>query len=243
MNILLTNDDGIFSEGIYALAKSLSGENKIIIIAPDGNRSAFSHSLTIHKGLDFKKEEFHGFEAYSLSGTPVDCVKFAIHYFTDVKFDLVCSGINHGNNLGSDTAYSGTVSAGLEANYFGIPSIAFSNVGINGTYDFGSNEETIRKIFKKLTEIVSPRYTLNVNLPNGKPTGCKVAPLGRQTYSDNYVRSKDGSYMLVGYPLVCEQDEENDVPLSSKGFVTITPIIYDRTDYSALNAIKDTKFL
>ena len=101
MRILVANDDGIESEGIKTLAKVLSKRHKVTIVAPDGNRSAFSHSLTISKNLTFKEVKVSDdFDAYTVSGTPADCVKFALHYFTDEKFDMVCSGINMGNNLG-----------------------------------------------------------------------------------------------------------------------------------------------
>ena len=130
MRILVTNDDGIQSEGVKTLAELLSKKgHKVTVVAPDGNRSAFSHSLSIYKTLTFLRQNIsENFEAYSLSGTPADCVKFAVHYFENKPFDFVCSGINGGNNLGSDTCYSGTVAAGLEANFFGIKSIAFSLV-------------------------------------------------------------------------------------------------------------------
>ena len=128
MNILVVNDDGILSEGILALADFLSDKNKVTVVAPNGNRSAFSHSLSIFKDLTIKEVKISPkFRAFETSGTPADCVKFALHYFADEKFDMVCSGINKGHNLGSDTVYSGTISACLEGNFFGLKGIAFSN--------------------------------------------------------------------------------------------------------------------
>ena len=146
MRILVANDDGIESEGIKTLAKVLSKRHKVTIVAPDGNRSAFSHSLTISKNLIFKEVKVSDdFDAYTVSGTPADCVKFALHYFTDEKFDMVCSGINMGNNLGSDIMYSGTVAAAVEANFLGLKSIAFSNTG-RKDFDFSANAAVIEKI-------------------------------------------------------------------------------------------------
>ena len=156
MRILVTNDDGIASEGLKTLASVLvkKGHN-VIVVAPDGNRSAFSHSLSIHKNLVFTPlGNKNGYDEYTLDGTPADCVKFACHYFEKTPFDLVCSGINLGNNLGSDTCYSGTVSAGLEANFFGIKSIAFSNVA-HHDQDFAANARVIEKHFEKFYEIYS----------------------------------------------------------------------------------------
>ena len=154
-----------------------------------------------------------------------------------VKFDLVCSGINHGNNLGSDVQYSGTVSAGLEANFFGIPSIAFSNVG-RKEFFFEENKKDISDLFPTLLEMASAEYTLNVNLPNGKSKGAKIAPLGRQLYSDGYEKTQDGGFRLVGEPVEFSQPEEYDVPLSSLGFITVTPVKFDRTDYTAIEKLK-----
>ena len=128
MNVLVVNDDGILSEGIKALADFLSEEHNVIVVAPDGNRSAFSHSLSIYKDTIFKEIDFSDkYRTFITSGTPADCVKFAVHKFSDIKFDLICSGINKGHNLGSDTVYSGTISACLEGNFFKIKGIALSN--------------------------------------------------------------------------------------------------------------------
>ncbi len=242
MRILVTNDDGIESEGIQALASVLTKiGHKVTVVAPDGNRSAFSHSLSIHKKLVFTPlNSGKPFDEYTLSGTPADCVKFACHYFED-KFDLVCSGINIGNNLGSDTCYSGTVAAGLEANFFDIKSIAFSNVS-HDNCRFDYNTKVIEKIFDKLCFCSSPDYVLNVNLPNGEDKGVRFARLGNQFYSDEYQKSEDGTYVLTGVPVPFDKAEDSDVVLSRNGYVTITPIIYDRTAHAALKKFKEVKF-
>lgn len=239
MRILVANDDGIESEGIKTLAKVLSKRHKVTIVAPDGNRSAFSHSLTISKNLTFKEVKVSDdFDAYTVSGTPADCVKFALHYFTDEKFDMVCSGINMGNNLGSDIMYSGTVAAAVEANFLGLKSIAFSNTG-RKDFDFSANAAVIEKIFDKVAELSSTEYALNVNLPNYAPKGVKFASIGIQKYSDSYVKNDDGTYRLIGEPVDMKQDENCDVVLSNKGYVTVTPVLYDRTDYAAMKNFKD----
>ncbi|MBO4262563.1 MAG: 5'/3'-nucleotidase SurE [Clostridia bacterium] len=246
MKILVVNDDGILSEGIKTLADELSRENEIMVLAPNGNRSASSHSLTINSDVEFAECKISdNYRAFSLSGTPADCVKFAFHYFEGEKFDLVCSGINAGNNLGSDTLYSGTVSAGIEANYFGIPAIAFSNVALHGQ-KYGENAKVIRKIFDKLLSAARGDYTLNVNFPNldaNEIKGIKFAPLGLLRYSDYYAPTRKGAFRLMGEPLSDGIAEDNDVSLSSRGFVTITPIKYDRTDREAIEKLKEIKFL
>ena len=243
MRILVTNDDGIQSEGVKTLAELLSKKgHKVTVVAPDGNRSAFSHSLSIYKKLTFLRQNIsENFEAYSLSGTPADCVKFAVHYFETKPFDFVCSGINGGNNLGSDTCYSGTVAAGLEANFFGIKSIAFSNVA-NKDFDFKENAEAIDEIFDKLVEISDGGYVLNVNLPNGKHKGVKIVPLGVQKYTDEYQKNDDGTYMLTGYPICLEKGEYCDVEFSNKKYITVAPIMYDRTAKDIVNKYKDMEF-
>ncbi len=242
MRILVTNDDGIESEGIQSLASVLTKiGHKVTVVAPDGNRSAFSHSLSIHKKLVLMSlNSGKPFDEYTLSGTPADCVKFACHYFGN-KFDIVCSGINIGNNLGSDTCYSGTVAAGLEANFFGIRSIAFSNVSHeNCRFDY--NTKVIEKIFDKLCFCSSPEYVLNVNLLNGEDKGVKFARLGNQLYSDEYQKNDDGTYVLTGVPVPFDKTEDSDVVLSRNGYITVTPIIYDRTAHAAIKKFKEVKF-
>lgn len=244
MRILVANDDGISSEGVKALAEVLSKDNEIIVVAPDGNRSGFSHSLTIGKELFFKEVKISDkFKAFSLSGTPADCVKFATHKFSDFKFDLVCSGINHGNNLGSDTAYSGTVAAGLEANYLGLPAIAFSNIAQNG-WMFDETAKIVDKLFKKLVELSSTEYTVNVNIPNlrcEEIKGVKFAHLGVQKYSDYYEQTSGGGYVLKGEMLTDGVHPECDVALSVTGYVTVTPISFNRTDFATIKKFEGTE--
>ena len=128
MRILLTNDDGVMAEGIYALAKELEKDHEVIIIAPETQRSAQSHAVTILQPLTVKEVKLDGLKskAYSISGTPADCVRAGLEVLIDEPIDYVFSGINMGLNSGMDILYSGTVSAAIEANIYGIPSIAVS---------------------------------------------------------------------------------------------------------------------
>lgn len=239
MRILVTNDDGVFSEGIKVLAETLAEKHEVTVVAPDGNRSAFSHSLTISRSLTFKQADISDkFRSFDIDGTPADCVKFALHYFGENAFDLVCSGINKGNNLGSDIQYSGTVAAAIEANFFGLKSIAFSNVA-RADFDFAANAAALREIFDDLYKKSSDKYALNVNLPNFAPKGVKAAHIGVQKYSDKYVKNADGTYKLEGEPTAFDDDETSDVYLSRQGFVTVTPVLYDRTDYEAMSKFGD----
>ena len=163
MRILVVNDDGILSEGIKALADFLSEEHEVTVVAPDGNRSAFSHSLSIFKDTIVKELKITDkYRTFATSGTPADCVKFAVHKFSDKKFDLICSGINKGHNLGSDTVYSGTISACLEGCFFGIKGIAFSNYAIKDC-DFDGNIKTLSRIFDKLCDIETVKENICLN--------------------------------------------------------------------------------
>ena len=127
MNILISNDDGIKSRGIIELAKRLSDKHNVLVVAPDGNRSASSHSLTITNSIKVKQNfEFKGCTAYQISGSPADCVKVAKLMFKDFNADIVVAGINKGHNIGSDILYSGTVAIACEASFFGNIAFAFS---------------------------------------------------------------------------------------------------------------------
>ncbi len=251
MNILVCNDDGIFSEGLNTLALMLlkKGHN-VLIVAPDGNRSAFSHSLSVYREITVEKRElpaeFAGFsgekcEAYAVGGTPADCVKFAAHGLNK-KIDLVCSGINQGSNLGSELLYSGTVACGLEANELGYKSIAFS-VTAHKDLKFAAAGEFLSEIFERLCDFADIGYCLNVNVPNLEKSeikGVKVTKTGIQLYSDGYVKTENGGYMLVGVPKEHDLNEPDcDVEWNRAGYVTVTPLSRDKTDRAALEIVKD----
>ena len=241
MNILICNDDGINSEGLLVLAKCLSKEHNVLVVAPDGNRSAFAHSLTINADLKFREVEAGGlFKAYSISGTPADCVKFALHTFPSFGIELVCSGINAGSNIGTDVLYSGTVSAGLEANCLGLPAIAFSSVVHRGN-KFDTCGVIAKKIVDKLKDNLSSEFTYNVNIPNldaDEIKGVKITKLGIQLYTDRYVRTSDDTYRLEGEPKEHDlNDSDCDVEWIKKGYVTVTPVLLDKTDYKTLNKL------
>lgn len=248
MNILIVNDDGIFSEGILALANILKKNNNITLVAPDGNRSGFAHSISFYKDIFCKTVELSkDFDAYAISGTPADCVKFGV-FSLNRNYDLVVAGINAGSNLGTDVLYSGTVNAGFEANSLGLPSIAFSNIA-HGDCNFVETAAIIEKIIDKLLACVDKNYTLNVNVPNlnrNKIKGIKVVKMGPQEYSDRYALMENGAYQLVGSPLIPtaenSDDLDTDVYFAYHGYVTVTPIVSAKTDFDKLNKIKDIKF-
>ncbi len=243
MNILLCNDDGYLSDGIREFAGALSENHNVVLIAPENNRSAVSHSLTIFKDIVVKKIGGTKYEIYSVSGTPADCVKFAHHnLFRDFPIDLVVAGINKGHNLGTDILYSGTVSAAFEGAALGYKAMAFSYVGHSGG-DMKKCAKIACELLEKLYPVTQCEYIWNINIPvleNGGVKGVKMAPLGKQIYSDNFKKVNEDTFVLVGEMLVHEENDENcDVELSRKGYVTVTPLLYDKTAYSVLKRFEN----
>ncbi len=240
MNILISNDDGIISNGLKSLAKRLSLNNNVMVVAPDGNRSAYSHSLTLSKTLVLKEHNEENYRAYSLSGTPADCVKFAKLVFKDFNADIVVSGINKGHNLGSDILYSGTVSVACEAAYFGNIAFAFSAFS-HGESDFEGFSEYAEKIINVLLPHSKEGDIWNINFPEcdaKEIKGIKFTRLGRHEYIDKYVKIDGENYMLVGSPDdEFINDENSDIEWVKKGFITITPILFDRTDFSKIEEV------
>lgn len=243
MNILVCNDDGVFSEGIITLANLLKEKYCVTVFAPSGNRSGYSRSVSFHKDIEVKSVNvISGVECFTVSGTPADCVKFALTALNK-KFDLVVAGINQGPNLGSDIFYSGTVNACFEANVENLPAIAFSNVGFKD-FKFDENAKIISQIFDKLVEISDGKYTLNVNFPNVDASmvkGVEFCTAGICKYTDGYVKTGENTYKLIGEPIPpSEKDFGTDVYYSSLNYVTITPVTHSVTDEIALKKLKGT---
>ena len=175
---LITNDDGSHSPGLEALVQALSSQAECLVIAPDRDNSAVSHSLTMNRPLRVTKIR-NGF--YTLDGTPTDCVAIGLNKIIRKKPDLLVSGINPGPNLGDDISYSGTVSAAVEGTMYGIPSLAISLAG-EAPYDFTSAAEIAAKLARLILQKGLPKDTLlNANIPQTDPIkGIKVTRQGRQ---------------------------------------------------------------
>lgn len=240
MKILLSNDDGVKSNGIIKLAERLSKKHEVLVVAPDGNRSASSHSLTISKCIKLEKIDAKGYRCYSISGTPADCVKFAKLVFTDFNADIVIAGINKGHNIGSDILYSGTVSIACEASFFGNISFSFSAFSLEES-DFDFYAEQSEKIMDALLPLSNAGDVWNVNFPDqskGDIKGYKVTKLGKHIYSDRYLPMGNDEYMLVG-ELVDhnENDFDCDVEWIKKGYVTITPILLNKTNHEKIKEV------
>ncbi|HZK56994.1 MAG TPA: 5'/3'-nucleotidase SurE [Clostridia bacterium] len=248
MRILVTNDDGIFAEGIYKLAKHMQNNGEVLVVAPDSERSATGHAITMRSPLTVKKVKFFDteIEAYSINGTPADCVKMGIEaLFKTRKPDVVISGINDEPNLGTDVIYSGTVSAAVESAIMDIPSIAVSM----GSYEASQfddaaqfTSELLRKIMKnnKLHNIV-----VNVNYPN-KPKneikGAKITTLGIRKYDNAFIERKDpwGNvyYWMSGTVREMEQNPDSDIMAVNENYISITPIHFDLTNFEHFKELK-----
>jgi 5'-nucleotidase len=241
--ILVTNDDGVYSKGILDLFRVIQTIGKAVIVAPDREKSAVSHSLTLHRPLKIEKI---GQDVYALNGTPTDCVTIAVSKVLKREPDLVVSGINRGGNLGDDITYSGTVSAAIEGTILGIPSMAVSMVG-EKVYRFSTASKYAKKIAQMVLNDGLPDDTLlNVNVPNvtaGKINGTLFTRQGKRIY-DNAVqemldpRGAKHYWIGGGIPL-WKEGNDTDFYAVKKGYVSITPIHLDLTNFNALDLLKN----
>ena len=245
MHILLTNDDGYNAPGIQTLYRTLRSQTKheISIVAPEGQRSATGHSITLFQPLFVTEHKVDGkLEGYAVSGTPSDCVKIAIQGGLIAKPDLLISGINQGSNLGTDVFYSGTVSAAMEGVLLGIPSLAISLTN----YDFKDFEPAAKYLVDKLDFIVQHHHDglVNINIP-GKPAcewrGLKVTKLGKAIYENVFERRVDPrgrTYYWQAGNLTQDLEEDTDLKAIQEDFISLTPMHSDLTDFKALQALQ-----
>ncbi|MBU3199534.1 5'/3'-nucleotidase SurE [Clostridium estertheticum] len=246
MRLLLTNDDGINAKGIYALAKELEKNHEVIIVAPDKERSACGHSITLTRPLIVKETKLKGIKAkaFSVDGTPADCVKIAINKLTDAKIDMVVSGINRGFNLGTDVLYSGTVSAAIEATIYKIPAMAVSVEFDDNTENYDIAAKYAGVILLKATQNkINNDIVLNVNVPmlaESEIKGIKVCKIGSRLYNNKYVESigenNETQYQIKGTAKDIHE-EDSDTIYFKEGYVTVTPLHYDLTNFEILNDV------
>ncbi|MBW9151243.1 5'/3'-nucleotidase SurE [Clostridium estertheticum] len=246
MRLLLTNDDGINAKGIYALAKELEKNHEVIIVAPDCERSACGHSITLTRPLIVKETKLKGLKAkaFSVDGTPADCVKIAINKLTDAKIDMVVSGINKGFNLGTDVLYSGTVSAAIEATIYKIPAMAVSVEFDDNTENYDIAAKYAGVILLKATQNkINNDIVLNVNVPmlaENEIKGIKVCKIGSRLYNNKYVQSigenNETQYQIKGTAKDIHE-EDTDTIYFKDGYVTVTPLHYDLTNFEILNDV------
>jgi 5'-nucleotidase len=245
--ILVSNDDGIHSEGITALADAMRELGEVVIVAPDRERSAVSHSLTLHRPL--RVEEI-GPGRFTVDGTPTDCVNLAVNGILPRRPALVVSGINKGANLGDDVTYSGTVSAAMEGTLLGIPSLALSLLG-RGGFRFESAAAFAQRLAGWVVERGLPSDTLlNVNVPepvDGRPIrGFALTRMGRRRYGDAIVEKVDPRgkkyYWIGGEELEFVDEEGTDFHAVREGLISVTPIHLDLTNYKSFDALKALVF-
>lgn len=242
--ILVTNDDGIFSAGIKKLVESMSNLGNVVVIAPDKQQSAVSSALTIHKPLRAAKAKLPGaMEAYAVDGTPTDCVKLGLCFILNKKPDLVVSGINHGKNTSINVLYSGTVSGAIEGTIAGIPSIAFSMGTHNPDADLTEAAKYCEKIAEKLLDGKYGAMLLNVNFPSDNSyKGIKVTKLANSYWYDTFEKRLDPHgkeyYWFAGEYTTFDSDPDFDDVALEHGYVSLTPLKFDFTDYSKLDELK-----
>lgn len=247
MHFLVTNDDGIHSEGLHHLVKFLMEIGKVTVVAPDIENSAKSQAITLNRPIEFKSYQsgIDKWKGFSVNGTPSDCIKLAISRLLTTPPDWVISGINQGDNLGQYVYYSGTVGAAVEGVLHGIPSIAISaSKSRNGEVDFENILSQLHKIFPKLFMQKLPKSTLiNCNLTYQKSIeneSFKICPLNqhdlRFRYHDYLTPKESTAYWLNRYDM--SHLEGTDLYWNLQGFSTITPIHIMNTSYEVLTTLE-----
>ena len=264
MNILLSNDDGVYATGINILHEELSKKYDVTIVAPDRERSASSHSLTIDRPLRVNEIKPN---IFSVDGTPTDAVNIGVHSIMKTKPDLVISGINYGGNICDDVIYSGTVSAAMEGAVMGIKSIAVSLVvNRGGGYlpKDASLEEDLEASFVKASEFVSnlasvfnktgfsENTLLNVNIPQtiikkeNNPFEYRITRQGKRYFEDFVVEKTDPRgrkyYWIWGKNITFEDIKDSDYEAVHGGYISVTPIHLDMTNYKAMEKLKNIDF-
>jgi 5'-nucleotidase len=236
--IFLTNDDGFFSEGIEALFRSLRALGRVFIVAPDRERSATSLSLTLRRPLRVQRIKPN---VYAVDGTPADCVYLAAQKLLPRKPDLLVSGLNTGPNLGQqDISYSGTVAAALQGSFLRIPSIALSVIpDVSKKFHFDFAAQIVSQLVKRLLKTKLPQgVTLNVNIPPPPFKGVKITSLGQKRYNPEIIEKKDprqNTYYWIGTGNpVPSGGKDSDIAAISRGYVSITPLHTDLTDYRTM---------
>lgn len=252
--ILVTNDDGVQTPGLLALKQALSQIGDVVVLAPERNWSATSHAKTMHKPLRMQRVGLaDGSTAYGCSGSPTDCVALAAAGILEVKPDLVVSGINNGYNLGNDVTYSGTVACAIEATIVNIPGIAVSTARTSENADMAQVHAMTAEFAARLAQTVLqkglPGQTLlNVNVPAvpaDQIRGYEITRIGRRIYNDELIKRLDPYgqpyYWLGGSMPTDFPDDGTDVNAVANGFISVTPISLDMTNYAFLKDLQAWK--
>ena len=243
LNILVSNDDGIFARGLEILEEACRSVGNVTVVAPDREQSAASHALTMTRPLrPVKRSDGR----YQVDGTPTDCVLLALETILDNRPDIIFSGINHGSNMGEDVLYSGTVAAAMEGLSVGIPGVAFSFAG--GKIELiETHAEWVGKLASDICRVEGfPKETLlNVNFPpihGSEIKGLRVTKLGRRVYSDSLKHMNDpwgrDMFWIGAGKSSWSGDEESDFMAVAEGFISVTPLHLDLTQYDHIDMVR-----
>ncbi|MGH7717209.1 MAG: 5'/3'-nucleotidase SurE [Vulcanimicrobiaceae bacterium] len=249
MRILVTNDDGVESPGIINLAEAMRELGNVIVVAPDGDRSAISHRVTFREPVEIAPVRGRSVPTYLCSGTPADCVILGAYEVFDELPDLLVSGINCGANLGDDINYSGTVAAAIEGSIIGVPSIAVSLAiqwGDKATpFNWQSASDLTLRLVREWHTRLPQTSFLNLNVPNypdGKLRGVRVTRQGRKRYEERLLREEDGErgamFRISGRYDMKTAEMGTDLEAVREGYASVTPISIDRTDDSLLPLLR-----
>ncbi len=242
--ILVTNDDGYRSDGIHAAADALRPFGDVVIVAPTTEASAIGHALTLRRPL---RLESVSDGVYAVDGTPTDCVNVAITQVLKGLPDLVVSGINKGYNLGDDVTYSGTVAGALEAALLGVPAIAVSLRMTRGQYDFHWAAQTVASVAESILRRPLPSRTfLNVNVPRGRPHGCRITVQARRNHITSVAERHDPKgqpyYWIEEGQNDWEPHDRSDFQAVHDGYVSVTPLQPDLTAHDLLASLEEMPF-
>jgi len=235
--ILLTNDDGYDALGFHALYTALNEDFDVWAVAPRFQQSGASHSLTLKRPIRVEKlrDKF-----FIIEGTPTDCVLLAFHDLIKAKIDLIVSGINHGPNMGSDVFYSGTVAAALQGATLGIKSVAIS-LAAQEFNDITNAVKYVKGLINRILVSKPDNLILNVNIPERKIKGEKITRMGRRIYQDKVIRNSEKDnvmYSVIDGVLSYRVDADTDFKAVDSGYVSITPLKLDLTDYGVMKDLR-----
>ncbi len=243
MKILITNDDGYQAEGINILFNMLNKNHDVFIFAPDRERSASSHCMTLHQPLRIKEISNN---IFAVTGMPTDCILIALNGFLkEMNIDIILSGINHGPNLGEDIFYSGTVAGAFEGAMWNKSGIAISVASFDEV-DFSGVRDYLPRILQELYPIIKKnRFILNINFPNipsKQIKGIRITKLGTRRYDDVIVKKKDPRgkdyYWIGGQQPLWKNENGTDYMAINDNYISITPLKIDITDYKSIDVLK-----
>ena len=245
MRILVTNDDGVDSEGIRILADALSPLGEVTIVAPTEEASAIGHALTLRRPLRIVTV---GPSIFAVDGTPTDCVNLAIAHVLKGKPDLIVSGINKGWNLGDDVTYSGTVSGALEGALLEIPSLAVSTQRVGDACEFGPSAAVAASVAQAVLERGLPKFTLlNINVPRGPNKGIRVTVQAKRNHitvvSERLDPRRREYYWIEEGENEWEPHDRSDYQAVRDGYISITPLQPDMTAHDALEYVEELQRL